>query len=191
MAAAAWRMAEAREEEHHLRPNMPSSIPSTGECNVKCRSVCVSVRVCVCVCVWWFRSERMKGWRAPSSPRLCRRRRLWAAGERSPRTRSRRPGRCCCETERRLVSTKKSQLPVSDPPEFRLLQRSASCVVYSSPSPNTLQKTWYSLCVELYQIGVDGGVQLRHSCNTRTRISMSHRCYHGNCFASPWKFRAW
>ena len=51
MAAAAWRMAEAREEEHHLRPNMPSSIPSTGECNVKCRSVCVSVRVCVCLCV--------------------------------------------------------------------------------------------------------------------------------------------
>lgn len=50
MAAAAWRMAEAREEEHHLRPNMPSSIPSTGECNVKCGSVCVSVCVFVSVC---------------------------------------------------------------------------------------------------------------------------------------------
>lgn len=47
--AAAWRMIEAREEEHHrcppwgLLPNMPSSTPSTGECNVHC--------VCVCVCV--------------------------------------------------------------------------------------------------------------------------------------------
>ncbi len=98
------------------RPNMPSSIPSTGECNVK--SECVCLCVCVCVC-GGFEASVWRGWLAPSSPHPCRPQRLWAAGGRSPRTRSRRPGRCCWEDEdRRWIHQTAAQLqPQQSRPE--------------------------------------------------------------------------
>lgn len=75
-----------------LRPH--ALIPPPGNVNVR---VCASVWESKCV--WWILSERTKARRAPSSPRLCRPWRLWAAGGQSPRRRSHRPGRCCCKDQ--------------------------------------------------------------------------------------------
>lgn len=94
MAEVAWRMAEAREEEHHQAPPRPPSkytlIHPWGMWTV-CE--------CVCVCCG-FEASIWRGWRAPSSPRPCRPQHLWAGGGRSPRRRSHRPARCCLKDEK-------------------------------------------------------------------------------------------